>query len=159
MYFRNPLSPVLTTALLCGLSLATPASAADGKGYSAAACSGANAANFRHVGIGCMRNTSASTARGYCPVVRETLGPAMQIQDWGITVDRRGATSVWDINLLSWNKLATTGFFTKVTVPGGSGRKRIDGTGITGSFDEGLVTIWSNVPARAEICSYQVTEK
>jgi hypothetical protein len=120
---------------------------------------GSNASPFVfYTSFGAARLNSAATL--LCPLPRLNVADTMDVGDWDITVDRRGATAAWSVVLFSTNTTGDTGFSNTITVPAApsSGAMDLDGGTITSAFLDGLLFVQTAVPAGAEIRRISVNE-
>lgn len=151
-----------TTALLFGgilsMFLGGQALAEDGKAYPGAMCVEDLPEGIIYQASGSARNLASRTVRWICPAVRDGATASTDINDWDVTVNRRGSDLLWEIFLRSTNPSGTSFFQSQITVPGGNQTQTLDGGSITSSFNLGPYFITTRVPPNAELFSYQVTE-
>jgi hypothetical protein len=109
--------------------------------------------------FGAVRNGAAAQFLK-CPLLRENELATMDVTDWDITVDRRGAAAAWDLTLWSVNDAGDSGFASTITVPAApaSGAIHLDGGTIVSAFLDGQMYLESTVPAGAEIRRISVNE-
>jgi hypothetical protein len=88
-----------------------------------------------------------------CPLVRFNAAADMDVTDWDVSVDRRGATTAWDMTLWSTNTDGASGFASTVSVPASpaSGAQAVDGGTIASAFVNGLLFVETLAPAGVEI--------
>lgn len=151
---------VIFVAVILAISMVSSAWAEDGKVYNGALCVEVSDSDPELVydGNGGAYNNSTWGNWVICPVVRDHIASNMDINDWDVTVNRRGSASVWDIRLYSMNVTGTSGWSNSITVPGGNGYKNLDGNPIRSSYAHGMVFIKTYLPASAMIRRYEITE-
>lgn len=95
-----------------------------------------------------------------CPIVRFNPSSSMDVDDWEITVDRRGSATAWTVTLWSTNTLGASGFSSVVNVPASpsSGAFPVNGGFISNAFPNGMLFVETLMPAGAEIRRLTVDE-
>ena len=132
--------------------------AEDGKAYPGTLCVENLPEAITYSATGSARNLASRAVRWICPAVRDGATASTDINDWDVTVNRRGNSDLWEIFLRSSNPSGTSFFQSAITGPGGNATQTLDGGSITSSFNLGPYFITSLVPPNAELFSYQVTE-
>jgi hypothetical protein len=109
--------------------------------------------------FGAVRN-GASQQWLICPLARHNVSASMDVTDWDVTVDRRGAGAAWDIILYSTDEAGDNGFASTITIGANpsSGVQSWDGGTIVSGWLDGMLFVETFTPAGAEIRRISVNE-
>jgi hypothetical protein len=142
------------------IAFATTAQADDRKAFTGFSCveTQETVNHLLYTYFGSALNNSSASRNFQCTATRDNTADTMDITDWDVTVRRNAATLVWDVRFWSVSRNGNDGFFSTVTVPGGTGYQDLDGAAVTSGFLDGNLVLESDVPAGAEIASYAYQE-